>query len=169
MARPADTRLWHPWLRINRLLRVMLHERWSAEVLAAGERLEPFFGPLRAARLTSADVVRYTNSRREQGAANATVNRELAALKRALTLAHRWRQVDFTAGTVRLESFAPAWRPHASARRPSSGRPSRSCLTSSTVAGSPSGISARRGRGRARPLGSLDASRTTSGAQRSET
>jgi hypothetical protein len=25
------TRLWHPWLRINRVLRVMLHTRWSAE------------------------------------------------------------------------------------------------------------------------------------------
>jgi hypothetical protein len=28
-----DTRLWHPWLRINRVLRVMLHTRWSAERL----------------------------------------------------------------------------------------------------------------------------------------
>ena len=28
---PTDARLWHPWLRINRVLRVMLHERWSAE------------------------------------------------------------------------------------------------------------------------------------------
>jgi hypothetical protein len=28
----TDLRLWHhPWLRINRLLRAMLHERWSAE------------------------------------------------------------------------------------------------------------------------------------------
>jgi hypothetical protein len=27
----TDPRLWHPWLRINRVLRVMLHERWSAE------------------------------------------------------------------------------------------------------------------------------------------
>ena len=27
----SDARLWHPWLRINRVLRVMLHERWSAE------------------------------------------------------------------------------------------------------------------------------------------
>jgi hypothetical protein len=27
----SDTRLWHPWLRINRVLRVMLHTRWSAE------------------------------------------------------------------------------------------------------------------------------------------
>jgi hypothetical protein len=26
-----DTRLWHPWLRINRVLRVMLHTHWSAE------------------------------------------------------------------------------------------------------------------------------------------
>jgi hypothetical protein len=24
-------RLWHPWLRINRVLRVMLQTRWSAE------------------------------------------------------------------------------------------------------------------------------------------
>jgi hypothetical protein len=28
----TDARLWHPWLRINRVLRVMLHTRWSAEV-----------------------------------------------------------------------------------------------------------------------------------------
>jgi hypothetical protein len=27
----SDARLWHPWLHINRLLRVMLHTRWSAE------------------------------------------------------------------------------------------------------------------------------------------
>jgi hypothetical protein len=27
----ADARLWHPWLRINRVLRVMLQTRWSAE------------------------------------------------------------------------------------------------------------------------------------------
>ena len=27
----TDARLWHPWLRINRLLRVMLHTHWSAE------------------------------------------------------------------------------------------------------------------------------------------
>src|SRR5258708_23656809 len=26
-----DTRLWHPWRRINRLMRVMLHTRWSGE------------------------------------------------------------------------------------------------------------------------------------------
>jgi hypothetical protein len=27
----TDARLWHPSLRINRVLRVMLHTRWSAE------------------------------------------------------------------------------------------------------------------------------------------
>ena len=27
----TDARLWHPWLRINRVLRVMLRTRWSAE------------------------------------------------------------------------------------------------------------------------------------------
>jgi len=30
-ANENDARLWHPWLRINRVLRVMLHTRWSAE------------------------------------------------------------------------------------------------------------------------------------------
>jgi hypothetical protein len=29
-----DARLWHPWLPINRVLRVMLHTRWSAEAWA---------------------------------------------------------------------------------------------------------------------------------------
>jgi len=28
------TRLWHPWLRINRVLRAMLTTRWSAEAWA---------------------------------------------------------------------------------------------------------------------------------------
>jgi len=27
----TDARLWHPWLRINCVLRVMLQTRWSAE------------------------------------------------------------------------------------------------------------------------------------------
>ena len=29
-------RLWHLWLRINRVLRVMLHTRWSAEAWLVG-------------------------------------------------------------------------------------------------------------------------------------
>jgi hypothetical protein len=39
----TDARLWHPWLRINRVLRVMLHMRWSAaawpQVKADGRRI----------------------------------------------------------------------------------------------------------------------------------
>ena len=27
----THARLWHPWLRINRVLRVMLQTRWDAE------------------------------------------------------------------------------------------------------------------------------------------
>jgi hypothetical protein len=34
--RDTDARLWHPWLRINRVLRVMLQTRWSAEVWSPG-------------------------------------------------------------------------------------------------------------------------------------
>ena len=30
----TDARLWPPWLRINRILRAMLHDRWSAEAWA---------------------------------------------------------------------------------------------------------------------------------------
>jgi hypothetical protein len=30
----TDARLWLPWLRINRVLRVMLHARWNAEAWA---------------------------------------------------------------------------------------------------------------------------------------
>ena len=29
--RDTDERLWHPWFRINRVLRAMLTTRWSAE------------------------------------------------------------------------------------------------------------------------------------------
>jgi hypothetical protein len=36
----TDARLWHPWLRINRVLRVMLHTRWSAEA-SAGDKTGP--------------------------------------------------------------------------------------------------------------------------------
>jgi hypothetical protein len=33
--RDTDARLWHPWLRINRVLRVMLHTHWSARTSAS--------------------------------------------------------------------------------------------------------------------------------------
>jgi len=49
--------------------------------------LAPFFGRRRMAALTTADVRRYIVRRQDEGAKNATINRELAVLKRAFTLA----------------------------------------------------------------------------------
>jgi hypothetical protein len=33
----TNTRLWHPWLRINRVLRVMLHTRWRGGGVVSGQ------------------------------------------------------------------------------------------------------------------------------------
>ena len=49
--------------------------------------LRRFFGDDRALTITSDRVTKYIAERREEGAANATINRELAALKRAFQLA----------------------------------------------------------------------------------
>jgi integrase len=49
--------------------------------------LTPWFGGRRMASLTTADVRAYVDQRQAAGAANATINRELAALKRMFTLA----------------------------------------------------------------------------------
>jgi hypothetical protein len=55
--------------------------------------LTKYFGHWRAVAITADQVVAYTRSRQKEGAASATVNRELAALKRAFTLAERSRKV----------------------------------------------------------------------------
>ncbi len=49
--------------------------------------LRPFFGRRPLASLTTADVRRYVARRQHERAANATINRELAVVKRAFTLA----------------------------------------------------------------------------------
>src|SRR5207253_4891203 len=49
--------------------------------------LGPFFGRRRLAAITTADVRRYVLRRQEEGARNATINRELSVLKRGFTLA----------------------------------------------------------------------------------
>ena len=49
--------------------------------------LAPFFGRRHMAAITTADVRRYVARRQGEGAKNATINRELAVLKRAFTLA----------------------------------------------------------------------------------
>jgi len=50
--------------------------------------LRPTLGHLRAAAVTTGDVNRYVGRRQADDAANATINRELAALKRAYSLAY---------------------------------------------------------------------------------
>jgi integrase len=50
------------------------------------KHLRPFFVVYRAAQITSELISRYIESRQQQGAKNATINRELAALKRMFRL-----------------------------------------------------------------------------------
>ncbi len=59
-----------------------LEARWKLHI-------EPFFGALRAIEVTSQLVARYIDSRQQEGAENATINRELAALKRMFNLARQ--------------------------------------------------------------------------------
>ena len=51
--------------------------------------LEPFFRGRRMTHISTADVNRYLKHRQEAGAANGSINRDLAALKRMYTLAIR--------------------------------------------------------------------------------
>jgi integrase len=50
--------------------------------------LEPFFGDRKASMVTNEDFIEYTAKRRKEGAWNATINRELAFLRRAYTLGY---------------------------------------------------------------------------------
>jgi len=64
------------------------HGRKSADRLEFSlAHLLPGFGPRKAITLTSADVTAYRVQRQTGGAAAATINRELAALKRMFSLA----------------------------------------------------------------------------------
>lgn len=51
------------------------------------ERLEKHFGGCRMSEINGADLRKYIDARQEDGAKNATINRELAALRRMFTLA----------------------------------------------------------------------------------
>jgi integrase len=54
--------------------------------LKEGKPLQAAFGERRASSVTTADVTRYINERKAKGLANATVNREVELLRRALRL-----------------------------------------------------------------------------------
>ena len=62
-----------------------LPNRWA--------HLEPVFGTMLAVEVESDDVVRYTLARQKAGAADATINRELAALKRMFRFGLRSKKV----------------------------------------------------------------------------
>jgi integrase len=68
-----------------------INERKSVDDLVARWtlHLKPFFGVLRAVEVSSSLVARYIDSRQQGSAANATINRELAALKRMFNLARQ--------------------------------------------------------------------------------
>jgi integrase len=69
--------------RVNRRKSIDdLQARWKLH-------LEPFFGAQRAAQVTSSLVTQYVDARQQEGAENATINRELAALKRMFNLARQ--------------------------------------------------------------------------------
>jgi integrase len=65
-----------------------INERKSLDDVEArwALHLEPFFGHMRACEVSSDLIARYVDSRREQKASNATINREMAALKRMFRL-----------------------------------------------------------------------------------
>ena len=69
--------------RINELRSLNeVNARWR-------HHLKPFLGSLPAARLDSRLLERYVDRRREEHASNATINRELACLKRMYRLAYQ--------------------------------------------------------------------------------
>jgi integrase len=78
-----------------------LRAEYAANGRRSAKRLEGSLGHVlealghhRAIQLTTAEVTAYTLARHQEGAANATVNRELAALKRMFTLALKGEKIS---------------------------------------------------------------------------
>jgi hypothetical protein len=63
-----------------------VNEKSAAWLKYVDGHLRPFFGHLRASRLTTSQVQQYIAHRRSQGIANGTINRELGRLRRAFNL-----------------------------------------------------------------------------------
>lgn len=71
------------------------------------KHLAPFFGDIRVIDLTAERIDQYVDQRKVGGASNATINRELAALKRALKIGFRNRKVQYVPPMPRLTEAAP--------------------------------------------------------------
>lgn len=57
------------------------------------DHILPFLGEARASAITTVEIRKYIDRRQEEGASNATINRELAAIKRAFSLAVQAGQI----------------------------------------------------------------------------
>lgn len=88
---PAVERVMIDQLLQNLLIDYEVNQRASRQTvrIRVEKHLRPFFAHRTAHHLTSADVQQYVNQRLAERASAATINRELAALKRAFTLARR--------------------------------------------------------------------------------
>jgi integrase len=64
------------------------------------DHILPFFGEARASAITTVEIRKYVDRRQEEGAENATINRELAAIKRAFSLASQ-------AGRIAMKPYIP--------------------------------------------------------------
>ncbi|HET9741746.1 MAG TPA: tyrosine-type recombinase/integrase [Terriglobales bacterium] len=71
--------------------------------------IEPVFGHLRAMHVTTQALNQYVDARKAEGAENATINREMAFLKRAFNLGYRStpRKVQFVPAFPRLKENPP--------------------------------------------------------------
>ena len=59
--------------------------------------LEPFFGNMRAANVGTDQLSNYIAKRKDDGAANASINRELSLLRRGFTLGYKAKPRKVTA------------------------------------------------------------------------
>lgn len=57
------------------------------------KHLRPFFGGIKVANIKADRIAKYVDNRINEGAANATINRELAALRRMMNLGYRAERV----------------------------------------------------------------------------
>ena len=67
------------------------------------KHLQPVFGQLRAANVNNDDLAGYVSGRQTERASNATINRELAVLKRSFSLGVKVRKVFAAPSFPRLE------------------------------------------------------------------
>src|ERR1700683_3468340 len=89
---PSEERLTFEELAKMLLTDYEINGKRSVESVRLSLRhLRDYFGLDRALDLTADRVAAYVRGRQKEGAANGSINRELAALKRAFTLATRAR------------------------------------------------------------------------------